>query len=368
MVLPKIYKMNPSPLLKKEPQRILVISLRFLGDTLLATALINSLKSAYPNVKIDVLVYQTNVLMLEGNQAISNCIISPLKPTIADYKTLVKRIFRRYDLSISTQTGDRPTLYAFLAASTRIGLVPQKSQQGWFKRYLFQRWLEFDINKTHTVLELLRLCQLLAIKPIYELTVPSTTIAYPQIFSKPYVVMHIIPQWRYKQWISDGWIEIANYLKKQGFQLVLSGSPAIKEMNYLAEIQQQFPIDTINLAGKVSLSQLAKIIEKAELFIGPDTSITHLAAATGVKTLALFGPSDPVKWSPWPKNYHSNKPPFKTKGCQKVNNVYLIQGNQACVPCYLEGCDRHQQSHSACLDMISVEQVKKIIKDALNEK
>ena len=358
--------MTTSPLfLKKKPQRILVITLRFLGDTLLTTALLNSLKKAYPKVEIDVLVYKSNALILENNPAISNYIISPQKLTKLDYITLFKQIFRRYDLSISTQTGDRPTLYAFLAASTRIGLVPSRQETGWFKRYFFQRWLVFDEVKTHTVLELLRLCQLLAIEPVYELTPPSTKKS-PNITTKPYVVMHIMPQWRYKQWTSAGWIGIAKYLEQQGLQIVLSGSPAKKEIDYLTAIQKQFPKDTLNLAGQLSLSQLAKVIEKAQLFIGPDTGITHLAAATGVKTLALFGPSDPVKWSPWPKNYHSSIPPFHSKGSQQVNNVYLIQGQKTCVPCYLEGCEKHQQSYSACLDEITVEAVKKTIEIALN--
>jgi heptosyltransferase-3 len=358
--------MTTSPLfLKNKPQRILVITLRFLGDTLLTTALLNSLKKAYPKAEIDVLVYKSNALILENNPAISNYIISPQKLTKRDYITLFKQIFRRYDLSISTQTGDRPTLYAFLAASTRIGLVPSRQETGWFKRYLFQRSLVFDEVKTHTVLELLRLCQLLAIEPVYELTPPSTE-KYPDITTKPYVVMHIMPQWRYKQWTSAGWIGIAKYLEQQGLQIVLSGSPAKKEIDYLTAIQKRFPEDALNLAGQLSLSQLAKVIEKAQLFIGPDTGITHLAAATGVKTLALFGPSDPVKWSPWPKNYHSSLPPFHSKDSQQVNNVYLIQGQKPCVPCYLEGCDKHQQSYSACLDEITVETVKKTIETALN--
>jgi heptosyltransferase-3 len=350
---------------KKKPQRILVITLRFLGDTLLTTALLNSLKKAYPKSKIDVLVYKNNALILENNPAISNYIISPQTLTKQDYITLFKQIFRRYDLSISTQTGDRPTLYAFLAASTRIGLVPSKQEKGGFKRYFFQQSLVFDESKTHTVLELLRLCQLLAIEPVYDLTPPSTKHC-PEITTKPYVVMHLMPQWRYKQWTSEGWIGIANYFKQQKLQIILSGSSEKKEINYLTEIQKHFPDDTINLAGQLSLSQLASVIEKAQLFIGPDTGITHLAAATGVKTLALFGPSDPVKWSPWPKNYHSNRPPFYSKGCQQVNNVYLIQGQKTCVPCYLEGCEKHQQSYSACLDEITVETVKTTLEIALN--
>jgi heptosyltransferase-3 len=348
------------------PQRILVISLRFLGDTLLTTPLLNSLKKAYPQANIDVLVYENNMAILAGNPAISTCISHPQEPTKCHYIQLFKQIFRRYDLAISTQTGDRPTLYAFLAASIRIGLVPQQ-QQGGFKRYLLQRWQVFDLPKTHTVLALLALCQLLDIAPVYQVTPPFTTSLSQYELFQPYAVMHIRPQWRYKQWTREGWIAIAHYLHQQGLQLVLSGSSELKEINYLTAMQQQFPANSINLAGKIPLAQLAKIIEKAALFIGPDTGITHLAAATGVKTLALFGPSDPIKWSPWPKHYHLNSPPFKAKGSQQVNNVYLIQGEKACAPCALEGCEGHQQSYSACLDAITVEQVKKTIAQALNE-
>lgn len=359
-----------SPLFSKTPpQRILVITMRFLGDTLLSTPLINSLKQAWPEAQIDVLIYRNNAAILEGNPAISNLITTVHKPDKKAYKILFKQIFRRYDLSVCTQTGDRPSLYAFLAAPVRIGFVPQRQQKGWFKRYLFQRWLEFDTDKTHTVLELLKLCQLLPIKAFYDLTPPvcDDNSALKQFeISNHYVVMHIMPQWRYKQWTEKGWIEVAKYLTEQGLQIVLSGSPAQTEIEYLTEIQKKMPNNTLNLAGKLSLAQLAKMIESAQLFIGPDTGITHLASATGVKTIALFGPSDPVKWTPWPKGYYSDIPPFKTKGNQHVNNVYLIQGQQDCVPCYLEGCERHQQSYSKCLDTMTVEQVKKVIKLALN--
>lgn len=360
--------MNSPLFFKKTPQRILVITMRFLGDTLLTTPLLNSLKKAYPDAQIDVLIYQNNAAILAGNPAISKLITTLQKPKKQDYIKLFKQIFRRYDLSVCTQTGDRPCLYAFLAAPVRIGLVPSKPQKGWFKRYLFQKWREFDLKKTHTVLELLQLCELLAIEPVYELTPPSTTdnsLLKSLNLAKAYVVIHPMPQWRYKQWTSAGWVAIADYLAQQGFQIVFSGSPAPRDIDYLTTIQQQLSNNALNVAGKLSLAQLATLIKNAQLFIGTDTGISHLASATGVKTIALFGPSDPVKWTPWPKNYHSNKPPFVTHGSQHINNVYLIQGQGDCVPCYLEGCDSHQNSYSACLDAITVEQVKETIGNAL---
>ena len=350
--------------LKQPPKRILVVTLRFLGDTLLTTAFINALKQAYPAAEIDVLLYKNTVGMMEGNSAIANCITCEPKPNWQGYQQLFKQLFRQYDLAISTQTGDRPTLYSFLAAPIRIGFVPPPSKKGGIKRYFFQKSLIFDETKTHTVLELLRLCSLLNIKPVYQLTPPFTQNT-PTFTDKAYIVMHVLPQWRYKQWPRENWIALAHFLAQNGLQVILSGSPDPKEQHYLNAIQTEMPKDTLNIAGKVSLAQLATVIKQAQFFIGPDTGITHLAAATGVKTIALFGPSDPVKWTPWPSAYTSNTPPFKTKGCQQVNNVYLIQANLKCVPCYLEGCERHQKSHSDCLDAITVAHVKKIVERIL---
>jgi len=47
-----------------------------------------------------------------------------------------------------------------------------------------------------------------------------------------------------------------------------------------------------------NLSDLASWIAGADLYIGNDSGVTHLAAATGVKTLALFQVTDPAKWAP----------------------------------------------------------------------
>jgi heptosyltransferase-3 len=345
--------MPVSLLFKKPLQRILLITLRFLGDTLLTTPLLNSLRAGYPDAEIDVLVFKNTAAILEGNPAISHIITIAQKPTWQENQALFKRLFRQYDLAISTQTGDRPTLYACLASKIRIGFVPPKPQTGWFKRYFLTHWLEFDVQKTHTVLELLRLCQLLNIAPVYQLTAPPSDLpGFKNLegLTRNYAVLHVFPQWRYKQWTHDGWVAIAQYLQTQGLQVVLSGSALPQEMAYLRDLQTELPANTLNVAGQLSLAQLAQVIENATVFVGVDTGITHLAAATGIPTVALFGPTDPVKWTPWPAHYESNRPPFVTKGDQAVNNSFLIQGDKSCVPCYFEGCDRHPHSRSACLD------------------
>lgn len=333
-----------------QPRRILVITLRFLGDTLLTTALIRSLKLAYPDAAVDVLAFRNAAAMLEGNPDIAQVISLPGKPRFAEFAGLLLKLWRRYDLAVSTQTGDRPTLCAFAAGKFRIGPVPDKPQTGWRKRYLLHGWLVFDPGR-HTVLENLRLCELLTIPRHYRLVPPRTT-ALLQQPATPYTVLHIAPQWRYKQWHRDGWLQLAAWLRARGYRIVLSGSTQPDEQRLLNELLPALPADTLNLSGQLSLAQLTALLGNAVLFVGPDTGITHLAAATGVKTAALFGPTDPRIWAPWPIDYCDSAEPFTAQGTQRVGNVLLIQGtaNKDCIPCQQEGCERRRTSHSDCLD------------------
>jgi heptosyltransferase-3 len=365
--------MNSKQSLQPNPERILVIAMRYLGDVLLTTPLLHSLRLAYPEAQLDVLVYGNTAPMLEGNPDINQIITTPNRPKFGDYRTLFRQLFRQYDLAIATQTGDRPFLYTLLAAPMRVAAVPLKNTKGWWKRFFVQRWTEFDDENTHTVLQHLKLLDLIGVPRSFSLIPPQTgnvrqlTERFPFLADNTgYAVLHPHPQWTYKQWTVEGWVEIGRYLKEIGLRLVLSCGPAQQEIDYVANIQRQLSEDTINLVGQVSLAQLAYIIAQAKLYIGPDTGITHLAAATGIPVIALYGPTNPVKWAPWPKSFHQNINPFHKTGSQHVNNVSLIQGKADCVPCYLEGCDKRQQSRSQCLDALSPEQIKQAIEQVLS--
>jgi heptosyltransferase-3 len=353
------------------PQKILVIAMRYLGDVLLTTPLLHSLRRAYPDAQLDVLVFRNTASMLEGNPDVDHIITTPNRPKFLDYRQLFRQIFRQYDLAIATQPGDRPFLYTMLSAPLRVAAVPPKNTTGWWKRFFVQHWTEFDDDNTHTVLQHLKLLDFIEVPRCFSLVPPQVdNILLVEQFpfladDTQYVVLHPHPQWTYKQWTVAGWIEIGLYLKELGLKLVLSGGSAQEEIDYVANIQRQLPDDTINLAGRVSLAQLATIITQAKLYIGPDTGITHLAAATGIPVIALYGPTNPVKWAPWPSGYNQNINPFHKTGSQHVHNVSLIQGKGDCVPCHLEGCDKHQQSRSQCLDLLLPQRVKKMIDQVL---
>ena len=126
------------------------------------------------------------------------------------------------------------------------------------------------------------------------------------------------------------------------------------------------PRGTINLAGELSLAQSACPIAGARVFVGPDTVTTHVAAALGVPTVAIYGPSNPVKWCPWPPGrFPGEASPWRRMGGQSTGNVELVQGVGACVPCMREGCDRHVASASDCLLQLPLAAVTAAIERAL---
>ena len=178
-----------------------------------------------------------------------------------------------------------------------------------------------------------------------------------------YTILHPLPMWQYKRWTDAGWITLIQHLLDKGHQVIITGGPAIAEINYGENLAKAFlgsPFGkVISLVGKTSFAEMTTLLMQSKLYVGPDTATTHLAAACGTPTLAIFGPTNPVKWAPWPFGYQQQKSPWQrySSKYQLVNNVMLLQGRGNCVPCHKAGCDNHNNSHSQCLDELPAERV-----------
>jgi len=359
--------------MKYPAQKILVIVTRQFGDVLLTTPLLHSLRCAYPQSVIDVLVFEGKEAILEGNSDINHIITIPERPRLLETTRLFWQICRRYNLSISTLSGDKPLFYALCAGSKRVSVVPPPRLQDSWKRFISIAWTELDDENTHTIVQYLKLAELLEIPLHYQVVPPTSQNAEEKLDRRlpfdwrkqPFAVLHLTPMWRYKYWTLNGWAELATYLINSGFHVVLIGGGKKPDMGYSYSALFKMPKSVISLVGKLRFSEVTRLIQASRVYIGLDTAVTHLAAATGVPTVAIYGPTNPVKWSPWPKDYASHEPPFKKIGSQRMNNVFLIQGELYCVPCHEEGCDKHRKSRSRCLYELEsvkvIEVVKKLI-------
>jgi heptosyltransferase-3 len=240
-----------------------------------------------------------------------------------------------------------------------------------WKTWLLRKWAPFDSHDTHTVLMQLALADALAIAPSYDVVAAwsepdrqEVARQLPFALSEPYAVLHAFPKFNYKMWRREAWIEVAQWLQARRMRVVFSGGSNADELAYVDAAARDVA-GAINLAGKLTLTQVACLLQHARAYVGPDTAVTHMAAALGVPVVALYGPTDPVKWGPWPQGYARAVNPWRRLGTQRVNNVTLIQGGAACAPCFNEGCDRHIASYSDCLQQLPASKVTAALAAAL---
>ncbi len=351
--------------------RILVVTLRRLGDVLFATSLIASLRRTFRQAVIDVLVFEDTAGILDGNPDIDRIVTMPSRPGVWHGLTLALRLAKRYDLAVSTQTGDRPTIFALLAGRRHVGPI-DGGARGALRRFALWRSVA-PRPGSHRLEDMLRLADTLGAARVSHLVCPrdvslpdsaSTASRRPQVDDQqPYAVVHAAPMFRYKRWTADGGQELAAYLRARGLKVVATGGPSGSERAYLDLVWGDLP-DVVRRDGQLSWLELTQLLTRALLFVGPDTSVTHLAAATGCPTIALFGPTDPRLWGPVPAG--GLDPMWEAAGTiQRRKNVWLVQHPLPCLPCQNEGCERHIASFSKCLDELQPAQVLRAVDDAL---
>ncbi len=348
--------------------KILVIATRQIGDTLITTPLIAAAKKKWPNAKIDFFGFENSASMLSGNPDIHKFISTKPKLKLKDYFKQFFQLFQRYDLAIVTQPSDRAYIYGLVAARHRVGVVPNEKKLNWWKKKVCLHTVEVDYFHQHVITEKLRLLEtLIDEKELFGSGIsvrPPLAVALPEKIEKqlvaPFIVIHPTPLTAYKRWPLGNWVELINQLSKN-YQIVLSGAPIPqdRELNQsiISLLQPEAATKVLNLDGALKLDQLGTLLRKAQLYIGVDTSVTHLAAACDAPTITLFGATPPTNFGPWPNGFIDKQPYQLRAKIQKVGNVAIIQGPGECVPCRKAGCEDKADSRSDCLVKLSVQQV-----------
>ncbi len=160
---------------------------------------------------------------------------------------------------------------------------------------------------------------------------------------KPRVVLHTGSGGysRARRWPAERFAEVACQLSESHeAEIVLVGSredePGIAE--------QLADVNTMDLVGRTTLPQLADLIAGADLFIGADSGVMHIAAATGTPVVSIFGPSNADAWRPW------------AIGAQAT----VLRSGVECSPCSYIGHyigARGGCAARTCMKLVTVEQV-----------
>ena len=356
-----------------QAKKILIIATRQIGDTLITTPLISAVKKIWPRAKIDFFGYENSLSMLSGNPDLNAVIGTKPRPKFKDYLHQFFRLFQRYDLAIITQPSDRAYIYGLIAARHRVGVIPNEPKLNWWKKKICLHTVEVDYFHQHVIAEKIRLLETFADEsrlfdsPI-SVTPPAAVklpIEISNQLNSEYVVLHPSPLTAYKRWPLAHWVSLIEKLSPHQ-QVVLSAGPVAQDQelnkNIIALLSDTARKNVLNLDGCLKLDQLGTLLRQAKLYIGVDTSVTHLAAACNTPTITLFGATPPTNFGPWPNGF-IGKQPYQLKGSpQKVGNVTIIQGPGECVPCRKAGCEDRSDSRSDCLNNLTVEQVLEAVK------
>lgn len=121
---------------------------------------------------------------------------------------------------------------------------------------------------------------------------------------EPLVVMHPgggqnpLADETIKQWPAERFALLANHVvRRHGARVVLVGSAADRAR--AEAVLGMMSVPGVNLAGQLNLGELGALCELADLYVGNDAGPTHVAAAVGCPTLAVFGPSAPAVSGPY---------------------------------------------------------------------
>jgi lipopolysaccharide heptosyltransferase II len=124
----------------------------------------------------------------------------------------------------------------------------------------------------------------------------------------------------FKRWPVEYFAELISELcKKIQVKLVfIVGSPT--ETNLCEELKAILKADCFNLAGRLSISQTAALINQSRCFIGNDGGLVHVAHALKVPLIAFYGPADPVVYGPYPRH---------------ARTQIFFHSELSCRPCYV---------------------------------
>lgn len=112
-----------------------------------------------------------------------------------------------------------------------------------------------------------------------------------------FVLLHPGSGSKQKLWAVAGWLSVINKLSAHPnirFALLQGPADAVIVQHLRSQLESNFLIPVENW----QLGTLAALMREADLYLGNDSGITHLAAASGTPTIALFGPTDPQVWRP----------------------------------------------------------------------
>lgn len=336
-------------------KNILIIQLWGIGESILTSPAISTLRKKFPKSNIEILLTERNKEVYFKNKDINKIISIKLNP-FSIIKFSIKN-YKKYDLVIDMEEYlNISSIISFFIGKKRIGYSHN------IRSILYTGTIKYN-DKQHcsqTFADLLKPLDInFKVNRLIKLNYSSNdkkivdSLLLKNKINKNNFIVGIVPgaaeSAKSRMWPKENFVELSNNLikKNKKIKIIFIGNNEEKSLidDIINKIKEKNK--TINLAGRITLKQLFYLAEKCNLLISNDTGPMHIAAAQDVKTIGLFGPNLPVRFKPLNKKSISI---YKGKICKFSPCINVHKGE---VPdCYYKGKD-----YQKCMKEIKVEDV-----------
>lgn len=280
------------------PRRFGLMMFETLGDSLLASTLLASLRAGFPDAEVVLFVSRGNRGILELLEGIGRIVEVPLtRPSLA------MAAIRSMPVDVMIDIGQWPRWYALLCAASRSRYTIGFATPGQSRHYAY----DSAVPHGRDVHELENFQRLLAPLPGVRPLPPGRALkaaGQPPARIRaqaPYLVVHPWAsgfRFAAREWPLARWSELIARACGLGMAVLVSGSPAdrARAAALVDGCPGELPVRSI--AGEVSLAELAAVLQTAAAVVAVNTGVMHLAALLDVPLVALHGPTSRRRWGP----------------------------------------------------------------------
>lgn len=341
-----------------EVRRVLVVRLRSIGDTVLATPSLYALRRFLPGARIDVLLEDWVAPVLEGFDCVDNVIRVERGNTRARFNIARELRAERYDVAYNLHGGTTASLLTRASgARHRVG----------YASYQYSRRLHNHLSppsselwgreKTHAVEQQLGLLGWTGVpvsdRPRTRLAV--TEEASRKIFgrlraeafdeSKGFALIHPVAAFDTKQWAAANFARVVEWFHARNLKSIAIA--AHDEASTIEELRRNCSAPILSFTD-LSLPEVTALAARARIFVGNDSGVAHMAAAVRAPVVVIFGSSNVAHWRPW-----ASAPSA------------FVREEMHCAPCPGYTCEEFGVAQ--CIRRVPVERVIKAIEQVLEE-
>lgn len=314
----------------RDVRKVLVIRLRSIGDTVLATPSLYALKRFLPNASVDILVEDWVAPLLDNHPHVDNVIALERGGLIARARVARELRAANYDVVYNLHGGTTATfLTRATGARHRVG----------FKSYQYGQLhnhqapsplLIWQQPKTHSVEQQLALLGWTGVpvtdRPRTSLGISSQAAARVDrllneagLNQQNIALIHPAAAFATKQWATEKFARVVEFLAERGFTAVAIAAP--NEQALLETLSSEASVNVVSLA--LSLPEVTALAARSQLFVGNDSGMAHIAAAVGTPSVVVFGSSNIAHWRPW--NSAPAEVVFEEMPCQPCHGYFCEQ-------------------------------------------